>query len=258
MRGRPLHIDVVELEHFYSTHLGQMVQRSLRLRLRSLWPSVTNASVLGLGFPNPVLRPFTREAERVVVAMPATQGADWWRASNERGNATSLVFDDQLPFGDLSMDRIIAMHYLESTESLTATLQEIWRVLAPEGRFIAIIPNRSGLWARVETTPYAHGRPFSRGQFERTLRTHRFGVERHIQALYFPPVRTRLLLNFFSPLERIRSGIGIGFGGVHIVEAVKHVHSITPVSGLRQRVRVPLPRPRPATQPTMSGLVSRT
>ena len=48
-------------------------------------------------------------------------------------------------------------------------LREMWRVLTPEGRLLLIVPNRRGVWARLDTTPFGHGRPYSRGQLERLL-----------------------------------------------------------------------------------------
>lgn len=243
-----MHMDVVELEHFYASHLGQMVQRRLRLKLRELWPNVTGRAVLGLGYGNPLLRPLSREATRILSAMPAKQGANWWRAEG-RGNATLLIHEDILPLPDLSVDRVVALHYLENTENLGAALEEIWRVLTPEGRFIAIVPNRAGLWARVEETPFANGRPFSRGQFDRLLGQHRFTRDRQTQALHFPPVRTRLLLNVASGWERISSQLNAGLGGVHIIEAVKRVRGVTPLKGSRVHVR--LPRRQTTTQPAL-------
>jgi hypothetical protein len=52
---------------------------------------------------------------------------------------------------------------IKSDDSV-ALLREVWRVLAPNGRLLAVVPNRRGLWARIDTTPFGHGRPFSRGQ----------------------------------------------------------------------------------------------
>ena len=36
-------------------------------------------------------------------------------------------------------------------------LREIWRVLAAGGRVILVVPNRAGIWARTEATPFGHG-----------------------------------------------------------------------------------------------------
>src|ERR1700737_3982393 len=49
-------------------------------------------------------------------------------------------------------------------------LREVWRVLAPSGRLIAVIPNRRGVWTRTDNTPFGHGRPYSRAQINELLR----------------------------------------------------------------------------------------
>lgn len=238
-----MHIDVVELEHFYKTRLGHLVQRSVRARVRELWPNVGSDAVLGLGFPNPIMARYTQEAMRAIIAMPAGQGANWWQAGG--GNATALAFEDELPFADLSFGRIVALHLLENTDNLAATLEEIWRVLTPEGRFIAIVPNRSSLWARLERTPFGHGRPFSKGQLIRLLSETGFSPERHVQALFFPPSKARIMMRLAGPWERLQTRMLGQMGGVHIIESVKHVHGFVPSKGARIRLRLPTARPVP-------------
>ena len=49
-------------------------------------------------------------------------------------------------------------------------LREVWRVLAPSGRMMAIMPNRRGVWTRTDNTPFGHGRPYSRSQITQLLR----------------------------------------------------------------------------------------
>ncbi len=240
-----MHIDVVELEQFYRSQLGHLVQRSIRARVRELWPSVHDDAVLGLGFPNPIMARYGNESHRAVIAQPAGQGADWWRPKGR--NATCLSFEDALPFPNLSFDRILALHLLENTESLHATLQEIWRVLAPEGRFIAIVPNRRSLWARLDRTPFGHGRPFSGTQLDMMLNDAGFSIDRHVQALYFPPSKARIMLKLAGPWERFQAKSLGAMGGIHVIEAVKHVHGVTPVKGARVRLRMPVVRP--ALQP---------
>ena len=41
--------DVLDLNEFYSSTLGQMTVRLLRARLREVWPNVRGETVLGLG-----------------------------------------------------------------------------------------------------------------------------------------------------------------------------------------------------------------
>ena len=67
-------------------------------------------------------------------------------------------------------------------------LREMWRVLAPSGRLMAVIPNRRGVWTRTDTTPFGHGRPYSRPQITQLLRQTWFTPTAWGEALFMPPV----------------------------------------------------------------------
>lgn len=60
---------------------------------------------------------------------------------------TTLVADCQkrLPFDDGFFDRVLAIHVLEHLPDLPAALDEVARVLAANGRFVAVIPCEGGL-----------------------------------------------------------------------------------------------------------------
>jgi SAM-dependent methyltransferase len=62
-------------------------------------------------------------------------------------NVTTLVADcqERLPFDDGFFDRALAIHVLEHLPDLPAALDEVARVLAPDGRFHAVIPCEGGL-----------------------------------------------------------------------------------------------------------------
>ena len=95
--------DVLDLNEFYSSTLGQMTVRLLRARLREVWPNVRGETVLGLGYATPFLRPFREEAERTLAFMPAQQGVTRW--PREGRNLTALVDENDLPLPDRSVDR---------------------------------------------------------------------------------------------------------------------------------------------------------
>ena len=67
-------------------------------------------------------------------------------------------------------------------------MRQVWRVLAPHGRLLLVVPNRASLWAQVERSPFARGRPFNRSQLDSMLRESMFVPEHWDTALYFPPL----------------------------------------------------------------------
>ena len=124
-------------------------------------------SVAGFGFTVPLLRPYLNEARRVISLMPAQQGVMPWPAG--AANVSVLCEETLWPIEADSIDRLVVMHGLESGEDPVSLLDECYRVLAPEGRGVFIVPNRAGLWARRDATPFGFGRPYTLGQLEAML-----------------------------------------------------------------------------------------
>ncbi len=252
-----MHLDVVELRRFYaSTHLGRLARESVGERLRRLWPAVRGMTVVGFGYAAPLLRPFMSEAARTFCLMPAQQGVCAW--PGEGPNLTSLVEETLWPLPGGSADRLIVAHGLETCERPGALLDEIWRVLAPGGRAVFVVPNRAGMWARRDATPFGYGRPYSINQLESTLGAHRFTTIRRDAALYLPPSHRRFWLRLAPAIERVGQRLDIRrLAGVVIVEVEKLVY-ITPQSGSAVRARAPIrvltglgaPAPRPANRST--------
>lgn len=236
--------DVVDLRDFYETSLGQVARRMIRRRLRLIWPDVSGLRVLGLGYATPYLRPFRDEAERVIAVMPAGQGVLHW--PSDEPNLVALADEAELPLPDLSVDRIVMVHLVEATEQLRPMLREAWRVLAGNGRIVVVVPNRRGLWARFDRSPFGNGRPFSPGQLSRLLRDHLFTPVQMAQALYIPPTRSRMLLASAPAWEEAGSRWFETFAGVVMIEAAKQIYAATPIPhpGRRRPLLVPIPQAR--------------
>jgi SAM-dependent methyltransferase len=217
-----MHMDVVELRDFYRTRLGQTAQRLIRRRLRDIWPDIRGHSLLGLGYAVPFLRPFMEEAERVVAFMPAGQGVMPWPV--RAPGLTALVDETDLPLQDASVSRVLLVHAVENSESYRRMLQEAWRVLDGSGRLIVVAPNRSGVWARTDRTPFGHGHPFSRSQLNRLLNETCFVPEVHHKALFVPPLRWNFLLTAAPAWERVGDRWLNTFGGVILIEASKRLY----------------------------------
>jgi SAM-dependent methyltransferase len=214
-------IDIVDLRSFYAGALGEVTRDLLLTAIRNRWDNLSGMVVLGLGYATPYLGPFRDEAIRSIAFMPAGQGVVNWPSSGLSSSA--LVDADQMPLRDGSIDRIIVAHALEMAHSPAELMAEMWRVLSPGGRIIVIAPNRAGLWARMDVTPFGHGQPFSRGQLMSLMRQALFTPVHWGEALYVPPLRRRLLLKTAKGWDKIGRTLGLPFAGVHVIEATKQV-----------------------------------
>ncbi|MDH3240794.1 MAG: class I SAM-dependent methyltransferase [Alphaproteobacteria bacterium] len=229
-------MDVVDLRDFYATSLGQVAARAVRRRIREIWPDLTGRRVLGLGYGPPYLRPFLDDAERIIAAMPAGQGIIHWPRGGP--GRTVLVDEADLPFPDNSMDRILLVHGLEHTEQLRAMLREVWRVLDESGRILVVVPNRRGIWARLERTPFGHGHPYTPGQLSRLLRDCLFTPTAEAAALFMPPLRSRMVLGAARAWDNVGSRWFPRFAGAVVMEAGKQIYAASAVTAPARRRRV--------------------
>jgi SAM-dependent methyltransferase len=220
-----MHLDVQDLKSFYyRTQLGRAAQRSIRDQVVARWPDVKGLTVVGFGFAVPLLRPFLAEARRVVALMPGPQGVMAWPQGMP--NVSVLCEETLWPLVTGTVDRLVLLHGLETSEHPSAVLDEAWRVLAPGGRALFIVPNRSGLWARRDATPFGFGRPYTVSQLEAQLRLHDFLPGRHGAALYQPPSEKRFWLRTGGMWEGMGRKVPAGLaGGVLIVEASKQLEA---------------------------------
>lgn len=226
-----MYFDAPTLADFYESPMGQTARRHILRRVRQMWPTLANRRVLGYGFAVPYLRSFIGEAERVIAVMPAQMGVVAWPAVRQ---LVTLADEDALPFPDAFFDALLVIHGLESTDAMKRHLRELWRVLAPEGKLLSVVPNRTSLWAQVERSPFAHGRPFTRSQLDRLLREALFEPQRWDISLLQPPLKTRRFVGTGANWDRAGRAIWPALAGVHLVEAQKTVFGAVPVGRVRQ------------------------
>ncbi len=237
-------MDAVDLRDFYATPLGRMARRAISRRIRAHWPELSGLSVLGIGYPTPYLEPMRSEAERAIAAMPAAQGVLHW-PRNADGLAV-LTSETELPFADVSMDRVILVHALECAERVRPLLREAWRVLSESGRLLVVTPNRSGVWARFERTPFGHGQPYSPSQLSRTLREVMFTPLSTSGALFVPPSRSRMMISSAPAWEKIGGRWFPAFAGVVVAEAAKQIYAgQAEPEKARRRAYLPLAQKNP-------------
>jgi SAM-dependent methyltransferase len=239
-----MRVDVLALQRFYASPLGEAAQRAAARRLAALWPHADGLDVLALGYGSPYLDRYRAGARRTVAMMPAAQGAEPW------GPGLSALADDaRLPFMDAVFDRVLIVHAIEETPAPNALLREIWRVMAPEGRLVVIAANRWSLWAQSDATPFGYGRPYSRTQLATLLSDSMFQPVVSARALYAPPSTWTPFVRAADAFERVGEIMWPAQGGLVLMEAVKRLYAST----ARSEGRVLLAKAPARTRQTAPG-----
>jgi SAM-dependent methyltransferase len=218
---------------FYATSRGTVAAMLVRERVARLWPSLRGQGVLGIGYAAPYLRLWREEASRCIALTPVQLGAARWPTGAP--NLSCTAEEDALPFPDLCFDRVLLVHGLEAAENARKLLREVWRVLKDDGRLLVVAPNRRGMWAHVESTPFGQGAPYSPGQIGRLLADALFRVEQRDTALYVPPTHLRMVLRGAPLWERAGRRILPHLSGVTLTEAAKDVYAAVPLQAVKRR-----------------------
>jgi SAM-dependent methyltransferase len=233
-------MNIVDMFEFYSSPLGKATARIISRVLKLKPASSSSDIVLGLGYALPWL-----PGEHAIAFMLAKQGVLQWPQAGAQ-TRSALVHDDSLPLADHAVDRVVVVHGLEFADDPQAMLEEIWRVLAPQGTLHLIVANRRGLWAVTDATPFGHGQPFSRPQILKLLRETQFSVNRVTPLLHMPPLKHLARWRLPELFERVGLALPFRLSGAFLVEAQKQVHAFA----VHKRVRHRAPVFRPAFQPS--------
>lgn len=218
-------VSVFDLKDFYNRRGGRFVRRLLGGHIHSMWDNVSGLRVMGCGYAVPYMRPYMNDAERVFNVMIPSIGCHHWPQNAKERNLVCLSVEDDLPIETESVDRILLVHGLEYAENPDYMLQELWRVLKSNGRILIVVPNRLGLWARADWTPFGHGHPYSVGQMTHHLKKNFFVHEETRRALFMPPFKSFLVLRTAYFFESIGKYIFPGLAGVYLIEASKQVYA---------------------------------
>lgn len=216
-----MHEGRAALDAFYASARGQTAAGVLRAALRRLWPSVSGLSLLGIGYTEPYLPLWSGQVTRLAVLAPPELGGHPWPPG--RRSLVAVGGETALPFADRTFERALMVHALEASEHSRRAMREVWRVLADGGRLIVVVPNRRGMWAHLEGTPFGHGRPYSGGQLRRLCHAQAFTPVVQEDLLFVPPFPWRPLLRGARAWDAAGRLLCPGFAGLVVLEAEKTV-----------------------------------
>ena len=135
--------DVTRLIEFYKSPLGRLSRALVREQVIELAGDLKGRRVLGLGFATPYLRFSLAPAGRVLAFMPERQGASAW--PREGPSRTVLCDPLEMPLTDAAVDLTVAIHALEHVADAEELMRELWRITAPNGHLLLVVPRRRGI-----------------------------------------------------------------------------------------------------------------
>ena len=253
-----MRLDVNNLDSFYSNlGLGKIVKDVISSLLLEYCKNTKDKNIVGYGFLAPVAETFRRNAERLTLLMPGSQGVIYW--PDNESNVSVLCEENLWPLPSGKTDYIISLHGLEFSENITALLNECWRVLAPGGKALFIVPNRLGLWCRTEVTPFGSGRPYTVSQLESQLLKHSFSICKTRSALFSMPSDAKFSLKSSKFLEGLGKKVfPIQAGGIILVEVSKQTAAAQKVtSKLKMKVSLGALDARPIASKNYKGISTK-
>jgi SAM-dependent methyltransferase len=177
-------IDVRFLRDFYGTPLGHRAAGDF-LRVLSAMAPPPGGKMLCVGYGLPLFSFVNDQKTQIFWSMPARQGIMPW--PSEHPARAVLLEESRLPFAHETFDTIVLIHSLEFTRDPEDFLNEILRVATRAASILLIVPNRLGLWAHMDQTPFGYGHPYSLFQLTDALRACSLKIVAKKAALSFFP-----------------------------------------------------------------------
>jgi len=255
--GAFMPVTLASLDSFYAGPLGKKLAQDCARGLARLAPPGKGDTIMGFGYTRPYLEQFAGADRRILAFIPAAMVEPGKEEKNRRrpaddadrrpaparpapGKGTAaeplpVEEDYKFPLDDAAVDSVLAVHALEFSPDAQTILRELWRVLLPGGRLILIVPNRRGLWAHAEKTPFGHGQPYSRRQLAEALRHNGFDCDEIYEYVHFLPQRDGRVPLASRLYEKLARRFFPCFGGVLIAEAQKRLYNPLLTANIRRR-----------------------
>ena len=119
---------------------------------------------------------------------PSEESIEWLRSELKMGSHAQCGYSQSIPFDDGSFDKVIMTEVLEHlpAEVMHATLDEVRRVLRPNGEFMGTVPYQEDLAVNEVMCPHCqfqfhrwgHAQRFDVTSLGEALKAHLFRVER--------------------------------------------------------------------------------
>ena len=216
-------ISASDIYSFYQSKLGGLVKRIIRQKIISSIDKSKHSDVCGYGYVSPYLSFINKHFHQsnVLEFRP-----DFFnQVVQERVDFNQkFIHEYFLPLEPSMVDIVISTHLLEFVEKPQSSIEEIWRILRPNGYFISVLPRRSGIWTRYDNNPFGFGRSYSSAQFKNLISDY-FVLDEKNSFLHFPPWSHYLNYKFYQTFENLGNKLFPYMGGLMFCVCKKIVYA---------------------------------
>jgi ubiquinone/menaquinone biosynthesis C-methylase UbiE len=222
-------------DRWFATPLGQLVDRVEKEAIFALLPEVKGLRLLevGCGTGNISLALAHRGARVVGLDASGPMLARAQDKTRQEGLAITCIkgLASHLPFADESFDGVLCILALDFMTDREMVLQEMARVLRPEGFVAVAVLKRFSLWT-LKRVVRAWFKPslwrgvhfITPGELWRLLSSRpELADIRTRQAVYFPPWQNRHLVRYYPYLENLGKKMNLATGAFLAVVARKGI-----------------------------------
>ena len=232
-----MRLDVIDLKEFYSgTELGKTTKNLINRVLSDKVNTEVGSLTIGFGYACPFLENKINDSDNknFILLMPSEQGVIPWPKKSK--NIAAMVDEVSWPVNTSAADLILVSHGLEVSDNQDLLLQEVLRVLKDSGRLVILVPNRTGFWARSDSTPFGYGKPYSISQLDALLRKNQFQIDSITPSLYGFPAKKGYGLKSLLLWEKVGKKLNSFFlGGLLVVEARKDIYAVNNVKSSKAK-----------------------
>lgn len=185
------------ISDWYQTDLGQFLLDELSLKLEPVLSTSFGYYSLQIGCPTE--SKFLLRSCRV---------RHHFNLDRDMANVDICSRSGLLPIANDSVDLVIIMHHLSTTDEPHALLREVSRIMIPQGKLIIIDFNPLSLWGLrhffqswLEQVPWG-GHYFSASRLKDWMQLLGFDLQSHLKVGYLPPIQQPRVLRHLSWLEK--------------------------------------------------------
>ena len=218
-------ISASDIYSFYQSKLGSLVKRTIRQKIISSIDETKHIDVCGYGYVSPYLSFINKHFPKSNVIEFRPDFLDGAVKETVDFNQ-KFIHEYFLPLEPSMVDVVVSTHLLEFVEKPQSSIEEIWRILRPNGYFISILPRRSGIWTRYDNNPFGFGRSYSSSQFKNLIDNY-FVLDKKNSFLHFPPWGHYLNYKFYQTFENLGNNIFPYMGGLMVCVCKKIVYAKT-------------------------------